>query len=482
MQIQLMKTDQSLPLYRHLAGRIEEMIAAGTFPPGSRLPSLRQLHRQLRISLTTVMEACRLLEDRGLIEVRPRSGFFVRPSGSVAARPAATTGSPGPVSPAGGELVLRIFHDAGDASLVPFGAAVPHPSFLPTARLNRILAREVRMKTDRTQAYDSIRGFSELRVQIARLLLTAGCTVHPEDIITTNGARHALYLSLRAVTRPGDTVILETPTYSGFLLVLESLQLTALEIATSPETGIDLEGVSRAMQQHRIAACALVPTFGNPLGHCMPAENRRKLIRLLSEARIPVIEDDVYGELSFSGQRPPALKAFDPGGNVLYCSSFSKTVAPGYRVGWVLPGRYLKEVERLKYITSVATPAPPQMALAKYLEQGGYGRQLRRLRGLYRDLQARILEAASCYFPAGTRITRPCGGHILWAELPPAIDSLLLHQRAREHGISITPGPVFSAAGGYRNFIRLNCAVPNPDIAARALQKLGDLIQEQLDR
>jgi len=269
--------------------------------------------------------------------------------------------------------------------------------------------------------------------------------------------------------------LLETPTYTGFLQILEALRLRALEVATDPKNGICLDALEAALKREPAAACVLVPTYGNPLGHSMPEANRIRLTRILAEARVPLIEDDVYGELYYGGVRPRAVKAFDRNGTVLYCSSFSKTIAPGYRVGWVAPGRYLQAVERQKYVTSVATPAPTQMAIAVYLADGGYDRHLRRLRETYQGLQARFVAAIAEHFPEGTKMTRPQGGHIVWLELPQGVDSLVLHDLAHRHRISLAPGPLYSASGGYRNFIRLNYAVQWSEAIERALRTLGRL-------
>lgn len=466
------------PLYRRLAGQVATMIDGGTYAPGERLPSLRAFCRQVSVSLSTAMEVFRVLEDRGLVEVRPQSGHYVRSRRAPPPPPGRTAGGRVPVTLAPGDMALRIFHDAGDGSLVPFGAAVPPPEFLPVEQLNRILAREVRMRPERTHSYDSIRGFSELRAQIARRMLETGCTVGPDQIITTNGARHALYLGLVAVTRPGDTVVLETPTYTGFFQVLEALRLRALEVATDPRDGICLDALRRALARRKVAACVLIPTFGNPLGHCMPEAARKELVQILSEARVPLIEDDVFGELHYEPTRPRAVKAFDRDGSVLFCSSFSKTIAPGYRVGWVVPGRHLPSVERHKYVTSVATPAPNQMAIAAYLADGGYDRHLRRLRETYKGLQSRLVEAVAEHFPPGTRMTRPRGGHIAWIELPGGVDSLALVEAAHRNRISLAPGPLYSASGGYRSFIRLNYAVRWSDSVESALRVLGETVRE----
>jgi DNA-binding transcriptional MocR family regulator len=472
---------QELPRYQQVADRIAEMIDGGAFDPGSRVPSLRRLSRQMSVSLTTAMEAYRVLEDRGLIEARPQSGFYVRAARPLPPAPAKTVGASRAVELNVVDLYLSVMRQVGSAAPIQLGAGVPNPSFLPTETLNRILAREVRRHPETSQSYDEGLGYPELRTQIARRALDSGCTLNPDEIITTNGAQQAVYLCLKALTEPGDTVAVETPTYVGLLQVFEALRLRTLELATDPDDGICLDCLSEALERERIAACVLVPTFGNPLGHCMPEHSRERLVDLLTDAGVPLIEDDVYGELYFDRLRPRALKAFDRGEDtVLLCSSFSKTLAPGYRIGWVASGTFSDRVERQKYITSIATPTPTQMAVAAYLESGGFDRHLRRLRGTYRGLMARMSAAIAEHFPDGTRMTRPRGGHLLWVELPPAVDSIKLYERGLQHGISVVPGPLFTACCGYRNFIRLNCAVPWDDAVKGAVRTLGQLVREQL--
>ena len=251
-------------------------------------------------------------------------------------------------------------------------------------------------------------------------------------------------------------------------------------VATDPDEGICLQCLADALSRDRVAACVLIPTFGNPLGHSMPEADRQGLVNLLEDAGVPLIEDDVYGELYFARTRPRSVKAFDRTGNVLFCSSFSKTLAPGFRVGWVAAGRHADAVERQKYIMSIATPSAPQMAMAAYLESGGFDRHLRRLRGTYRGLMARMSAAVADNFPVGTRMTRPQGGHVLWVEMPPEVDSIRLFENALQHGISIAPGPLFSACGDYRNFVRLNCSVPWSDSTDGAIRTLGRLAVEQI--
>jgi DNA-binding transcriptional MocR family regulator len=368
----------------------------------------------------------------------------------------------------------------GDSTYVPLGAGTPNARYLPTEALNRILAREVRQHPETSQAYDDGPGYRELRAQIARRALDAGCAISADEVITTNGAQQAVYLCLRALTRPGDTVVVETPTYLGLLQAIEAAGLKALEVATDPEEGICLDCLAEVLEQQRVAACVLIPTFGNPLGHCMPEPKRQRLAAMLADAGVPLIEDDVYGELYYDRTRPRAVKAFDTTGNVLLCSSFSKTLAPGYRVGWVSPGRYMDVLERQKYITSVASPTPTQMAVAAYLGGGGFDRHLRRLRGTYRGLMARVSASVAEHFPEGTRLTRPRGGHLLWVEMPKTVDSMKLYERALQHGISLLPGPLFTGCCDYGNFIRLNTAVPWSDVVEGAIKTLGSLVAEQM--
>lgn len=474
-----LRESEAGPLYLQVASRIESMIEGGTFAPGERVPSVRKLSQQLAVSVTTVLEAYRVLEDRGRLEARPQSGYYVRTPAPRAPEPRPTASGEAPEAPEISDLALRFLLSSQRRDVLPLGSAVPHPDFLPVSRLNRLLVQAVRKDPSASQSYDHVAGLEALRVQIGRRALDAGCALSPEDIVTTSGAQAAVHLCLRAVTRPGDTVVVETPTYYGLLEALESLHLVAIEVATDPRTGVVLEELEAVLARQPIAACVFSPTFGNPLGHCMPDPAKRELVALLARHRVPLIEDDVYGELAFTAPRPRAAKSFDREGLVLLCSSFSKSVAPGYRIGWTAPGRYRLKVEKLKFSSSVATATPTQMAIAAFLADGGYDRTLRRLRREYRDLTSRMAHAVAEAFPAGTRVTRPGGGHVLWVEMPAYVDSVRLHEEALAVGVSVAPGILFSASGRYRNCVRLNCALPwNPRVE-RAIEDLGRLAAAQ---
>jgi DNA-binding transcriptional MocR family regulator len=353
---------------------------------------------------------------------------------------------------------------------------------LPLAALNRLTGQILRQHQIMAHDYDVPPGCEPLRHEMARRLMDAGCSVTPDQIVTTNGTFEAVFLSLRAVTQPGDTVAIESPTYYGLLEALEILHLKALELPTHPREGISLLHLEAVLQKKQIAACALVSNFSNPLGTCMSDAKKQQLVELLAQYETPLIEDDVYGDLHFLGTRPKALKAFDRHGLVLYCASCSKTLSPGLRVGWVVAGRYQAKVEQLKWVINQTTAIAPQLTIAAFLANGGYDRHLRQLRRAYQSQILRMTQAICDYFPAETRVTRPQGGHVLWLELPEEFDSLLLYETALQHHISIAPGVIFSPSGGYNNCFRLNAGLPWSDQIDRAMQTLGGLIRRQMNR
>ena len=304
----------------------------------------------------------------------------------------------------------------------------------------------------------------------------AGCRVSPDEIIVTSGCQEALVLALRATTSPGDVVAIESPSFYGLLQAIESLGLKALEIPTDPVTGISLEALELALEKWPVGACVLTANFSNPLGGCMPDEKKRALVSLLAACGIPLVEDDIYGDLGFEGRRPAALAAFDARHEgVIYCASFSKTLSPGLRLGWIVPGRWREKVEYLKYVNSLAAPTLSQHAVAEFLRHGGYDRHLRQVRRAYAGQVGRMIEAVGRYFPEGTRVTQPRGGFVIWLALPEQTDALALCREAMARRISIAPGPIFSASGKYRNCIRLNCAQPWDDRLESALETLGGL-------
>ena len=448
-----------MPLYEQIASHIADMVQAGTFRPGERIPSIRGLSKQMKVSINTVKEAYGYLEDRHIIEARPQSGYYVRPV-LVAAPPEpdieplqCLSAAPGPT-----ELVMAVLKDCMNPDLVQFGAGIPCSDQLPKKRLSRMMAAQLRKHAAESVSYLMPPGYPRLRAQIAKHMLKSQCVFRADDIMMASGGTEAVFLALRATCRPGDTVAVETPIYFSFLQMMQNLDLKVVEIPGSPNTGISLDALKYALETTPINACLVISNFNNPLGSLIPDENKKALVALLDTFRIPLIEDDVHGDLSFDGSRPTVAKMYDKTGNVILCSSFSKTLAPGYRVGWLAPGKYRQAVERQKVFTSLASSGPAQLAIAEFLANGGYDRHLRTIRKVYAQKVAAMSDAVGRYFPQGTCISRPKGSFTLWIQMPEGVDSRTIYIRAKKVGISIAPGTIFSVTDKYRNYIRLNAA------------------------
>jgi len=470
-------------LYEQVADKVEALIRAGTLRPGDRVPSVRRASEQHGVSVTTAVQAYLQLEDRGLIEARPKSGFFVRSQlRSRMQEPETTRTSHAATRVGVGSLQSRIFDAARMPDVVPLGAAYPGAETLPVQKLGRIMAAVARRAGERGINYDMPPGAEPLRRQLARRSLDWGTQLTPDDFITTCGGTEALSLCLRAVTKPGDVVAIESPTYFGVLQAIEQLGLKALEIPMHPRDGMNLDALEQALRRQKVAACLAVPNFNNPLGSLMPDENKKRLVEILAKKDVPLIEDDVHGDLFHSGSRPRVVQSFEKEGRVMLVGSFSKTLAPGYRVGWVAPGRFYDQVKAMKFTSTLATATLPQLALADFVANGGYDHHLRALRHSFVSQIQRVGDAVAECFPEGTKLTRPAGGFVLWIELPKKVSALELHEQAMARKISIAPGPMFSAKQGLENFIRLNCGHPWSGEFERAVVVLGQLVRRMMGK
>ncbi len=468
-------------LYVELARSLEQLIEQGTLRPGHRLPSVRRMSLQRVVSISTVLQAYTLLENRGWVEARPQSGYYVRPRLPLdvpeprMARPMAKASYVGV-----NDLTAEMLTLASDPSYIPFGAACPHHSLFPTKKLARILAAVGRDDPALLGRYGMSWAYDPLAREIARRYLQAGCPLPHDELVITIGCTEAINLALRAVTKPGDTVAIETPAYFGFLETIQSLGLKALEVPTDPRTGICLKETRDALAHNEVKAVMVMPSFSNPLGSCMPDEKKAKLYQILAEFDVPAIEDDVYGDLHFGDRRPKPLKAWDTDGRVILCSSFGKTLAPSLRVGWCAPGRYLERVRRLKFTNTLGTPVVLQKTVSDFLRNGGYDHHLRSIRRAYHHQLHLFSQAIMRHFPEGTRLSRPEGGFVLWVEMPPGVDTLRLYRDALKHHITTAPGALFSVKDRYRNSLRMNCGLPWTPAIESALCTLGDLARKHL--
>ncbi len=457
------------------------MMDSGAMAVGSRAPSVRSLSAQMKVSISTAIAAYRFLEDHGRLQARPQSGFYVRAlRRENIAEPQMSRPPETPSDVTVGDLRLLLVSEFGQPGVVALGAANGAVSDWSMKAVHALMNSISRSQPLLASSYGPPAGMPALRRQVARWYLRAGCALSPDDVVITCGALEAIHLGLRAVTQPGDTVALESPTYWGILQTIETLGLKALEIPTHPRTGPSLDALEVVLGQNLVKAVVLIPTVHNPLGSIMPEENRRRLVAMIRKADVALIEDDIYADLGYAATRARACRSFDDvpssESNVMICGGFSKTVAPSLRIGWCVPGRWARQVTRMKAWLNIAAPTLPQLALAQFMDDGGYERHLRKVTSIYRRQVERMSELIAEHFPDETRITRPQGGFLLWAELPEQIDSVDLHHRAIQTGISICPGIVFSATGKYRNCLRLNCGQLWTPQVEQAIPTLGKLI------
>jgi DNA-binding transcriptional MocR family regulator len=473
--------ESQVPLYEEVAARLTHMIDSGALAVGSKAPSVRSLSAQLKVSISTVIAAYRLLEDRGRLAARPQSGFYVRAlRGEHVAEPNMSRPPETASAVTVADLGLLLISEFGRPGIIPLGASSGAVSDWSMKAVHSLMNSISRSQPLLSAAYSPPAGMPSLRRQVARWYVRAGCAFSPDDVVITCGALEAIHLCLRAVTQGGDTVAIESPTYWGILQTIEMLGLKALEIPTHPRTGPSLDALEVVLSQNLVKAVVLIPTVHNPLGSIMSEENRRRLVAMTGKANVALIEDDIYADLGYAPARPRSCRSYDDGPsaqtNVMVCGGFSKTVAPSLRIGWCMPGKWAREVTRLKAWLNIAAPTLPQLALAQFMEEGGYERHLRKVAATYRRQVARMSELVAEHFPVETRITRPQGGFLLWAELPERVDSVDLHHRAIQSGISICPGVVFSATGKYRNCLRINCGLMWTPQVEQAIPTLARLI------
>jgi len=475
-----MRHPKKMPLYEKFAQDLEDQVLAGTFPAGVRIPSIRESSVQQGISFSTVLQAYQVLENRGIIEARPQSGYYVKlqPKRRVPEpdyHP--LQGSPAQVSI--DELTFHLIHDNLNLNYAQFGAASPNPQLLPTLKLNRILAELARDGKIPHDVGMPVQGSEPLRIQVAQRAFSYGCEITPDELVITAGCTEAMCLCLQAVCQPGDLVAIESPTYFGILLALEAQHLRALEIPSHPRTGMSLEALEFALENHPIKAVIAVPNFSNPTGSLIEDEDKAALVKLLAARGVPLIENDINGELYFSERRPRVCKSYDRDGLVLLCSSFSKDISAGFRVGWVAPGRFYRQVQSKKYAWNIRTSVLPQLAIARFLENGGYDHHLRKIRRAYEDKITAMSQAILSHFPEGTRITEPGGGFVLWVQLPGHLDSVRLYQEAVKAFIAIAPGYIFSPTHKFNDCIRLNASCWSAQ-SEEDLARLGMVVKRLL--
>lgn len=467
-----------MTLYAQLADRLREHIKLGFYNSGDKLPSVRQLSTEHGVSIATVQEAYRQLELEQLVEARPKSGYFVPVKHSPVSMPRASRPPQRPLDVTQWEDVLAMLMSHSTDAFCQFQHAMPDMRVRTLQPLLKTLSDLTKNRPHEGMVYGNVQGDFSLREQVSRLAAASGCYIPPEDLVITSGCQEALSVCLRAVTNEQDIIAVESPGFYGAMQAIKAANLKALEIPTDPREGMSIEALKLAIDQWPIKAILVTPTVNNPMGYTMPESKKQALYQLAREYDIAIIEDDIYGDIAFEFPRPKTIKAFDEDGRVLLCSSFSKALAPGFRVGWIAPGKYRNKVTHIKYVTSSMCPTLPQLAIASFIRQGGYDKHLRAMRQHYTQARDAMLAGIKASFPAQTRVSYPEGGFVLWVELPSHIDANKLNEQAKLQGVMIAPGQLFSATGKYRNCFRLNYIHGNEATRAKGLQILGKLLAE----
>jgi DNA-binding transcriptional MocR family regulator len=465
--------------YLKIAKTIEDQIANGTLKTGDKLPSIRVVQKIYEVSINTAKQAFLELESKSLIEPRAKSGFYV--SNSFRRKlpiPAVSRMKLPSVKKEPEDLITKVFDTLKDKKITQFSLGVPDTDLLPVAKLNKGIIKAMRGLDGSGTSYEPVQGSLNLRRNISKWSFVWDGTLTEDDLVTTSGAMNSIFNCLMAVTQPGDTIAIESPVYFGILQIAKSLGLKIIELPTHPVTGIDLDALKKVLPQ--LKACCFISNFNNPLGCCMPEEHKKALVALLTRHNVPLIEDDLYGDIFFGTSRPKPCKAFDEAGIVMWCGSFSKSLAPGYRVGWVAPGKFKEKIIRQKLLHTISTPSLYQEVIADFMEHGRYDHHLRSLRHKLYANCLRFQCAIEDYFPTDTKVTQPQGGFMLWLELNKKIDTASLFDLAIKQKISFAPGRMFTQHNQFHNCMRLNFASKWDEKIDFSLKRLGKMVKDEL--
>lgn len=474
-------------LYRQVAADLAHDIEQGVYLAEQKIPSVRKLSKQLQVSISTINQAYALLEDQGLIRAKPQAGYFVRQGANDQPTPPPLSQGGQPKAVTKTDLINHILSDVNKKTSVNLGCAIPDYSFLPFRSVQTHMQKVARFNMEEVFNYQFSPGLESLRAQIALRMRDVGLRCHSDDIVITQGCAEALHLCLSSATQRGDIIAVESPCYYGFLQMANLRGLKVIEIPTDPTNGISIDALKLALEQWPIKAIMVTSRYSNPTGASISSEKQKHLVELARQFDCQIIEDDIYGEmpvennLAIKGGKEPTntvIKTYDTDDRVMYCSSYSKTVGPGLRIGWCIPSRNKKTVIQAQTFSTMAASSLPQLTMASYLKNGHYDKHLRGLRHLVTENIKLFSQAVQLYFPLGTCLSIPAGGFILWVCLPEKVSSIELLHRAQEESISIVPGEIFSNTDHFRNYIRLNCATPWNDEVKQALARLGQLTKE----
>ena len=483
LEIRLMASQQAQYLHVKVADQIKHLIEASILKSGDKVPSVRSMARQSEVSVSTVLQAYANLEADGIVYARAQSGYFVSNLAGnnikIPSRICCPELTPKPALAF--NVWGSIYESATNEEILPLGLANPKAELLPVSGLNRSVRHVLSEQPDMSVQYSFPPGEMNLRRQISAQYYLRNQDVSPDDIVITSGCTESLLLSLKAVANSGDVIAVESPIYFVLLRIVKSLGMSVIEIESDPHTGMSIDALERAVDSIEISAVICIPNYSNPSGTLMTDLKKQRMVELLADRAIPLIEDDIYGELYFGDSRPSICQEFGDSDMILSCNSFSKTLAPGFRIGWVLPGKYEAQVIKHKRLTSAATGTLQQLAIAHFMQIGAYQRHLRKLRQTFKRQMYTLRQSIARHFPEGTRVSHPDGGFVLWVQLPFNIDTLDLAERAMKEKISIAPGMMFSVSDQYTHFLRLCTGFAWSDTAEQGVRRLGQMIREKCD-
>lgn len=468
-------------LYQQIAKEMIGYIQGGTWKQGDKIPSIRTICKLYGVSMSTALKAYYDLESKSFIDVKPQSGYYVCYSEKKLPELPCTS-NPKTIAPVNSidHVIEKVFKSMQNKDITRLSLGIPSPELLPVAKLNKAIVQSTRNLEGSGTAYDTVQGNGKLRRQIARRTIAWKGHLSEDDIITSSGCINAVAWSLMATTQKGDAIAVESPAYFGLLQLAQNLGLRILEMPTNPRSGIEIDHLKKAIVNNKVRACLLMPTFSNPLGSCMPDENKKELVSLLEHYQVPLIEDDLYGEIYFGDQRPRPCKAFDQSGNVLWCSSVSKTLAPGYRVGWMAPGKFMDKIVKIKLYHAMANTSLTQEAIGIFWETNRYDHHLLKMRQVLQQNCKQFIMAIQEHFPPNTKVSQPEGGFSLWVEFAMGIDTMELYQDALRQKISIAPGRIFTLQNQFNNCMRLSFGMPWDDKLDQSLKMLGKLSKKYL--
>ncbi|QIB64531.1 PLP-dependent aminotransferase family protein [Kineobactrum salinum] len=462
--------------YRELADALIQEIESGGLQQGHRLPSIRAMSQQRGVSITTVKRCYESLEAQGYLLSRAQSGFYVRDRQLTLLQPEFPVFDPSSRQIDNLSIIAEIHQSAINAHRVQLGTIQLAPSLLPVQALQRSLVRANRRAQGRALAYSQAAGEPVLLQALQAHFQQDGITCALQDLVVTNGCMEALSLAVDAVTRPGDTLALPSPCYSGQLQLLASMGRRVSEIP-STSRGFDLDRLEQLMADQAVSACLVATSYQNPLGYCLDAADKQRLAEMALRYRCPVIEDDVFGECGHTRQRPLPVKSWSRDGWVIWCGSVSKTLAPGYRIGWCSSGRFHPQVRLAMLARGLSVNTPLQLALADFMLSGEYRRHLNRLRLQLAAQVNSLCDSLRHHLDEHCRLAKPDGGYAVWVQLPEHCQGLQVYQAMKAQGINLVPGEVFSARNLYSNAVRLNAGNPWNAELERAVATLAESVR-----